>query len=124
MKLIAPLQQGVTLIELIISIVIISIALSGILTVMNLTIRHSADPVIYHQALAIAESCLEDILLKPYAELIPCDALSLPTGYSVSSLISSTTELTSVEAKKITVTVTAPAETKLDLIGYRVNYGY
>lgn len=124
MKARLPLQKGVTLIELIISIVIISIALSGILTVMNLTVNHSADPIIYQQTLAIAEACLEDITLKPYAELTHCNTLSLPNGYSVSSSIISTTDLPAVEAKKITVTITAPADTHLDLIGYRVNYGY
>jgi len=61
-------EAGVTLIELIISMVIISIALTGILTVMNLTVSHSADPVIQHQAVAIAESYLEEILLQSYAD--------------------------------------------------------
>jgi len=124
MQLTSRLQRGVTLIELIISIVIISVALSGILVVMNLTVSHSADPIIYHQSLAVAEACLEDILLKPYAELTDCNTLSLPTGYSVSSVIASPADFSSVMAKKITVTVTAPADTHLDLIGYRVDYGY
>lgn len=61
-------QLGATLIELIITIVIISIALSGILSVVNLTTRHSADPMVQHQAIAIAESYLEEILLLPTAD--------------------------------------------------------
>jgi len=60
-------QLGVTLVELILSMVIISIALTGVLTVMNLTVRHSADPVVNHQAIAIAESHLEEVLLQAYA---------------------------------------------------------
>jgi MSHA pilin protein MshD len=39
-------QRGATLIELIITIVIISVALTGVLSVMNLSTRYSADPVI------------------------------------------------------------------------------
>lgn len=58
-------QHGATLIELIITIVIISVALAGIISVVNITIRHSADPMMQHQAIAIAESYLEEILLLP-----------------------------------------------------------
>ena len=58
------LQRGVSLIELIMFIVIISVALAGILLVMNLVTRHSADPLIRKQALAIAESMLEEIKLQ------------------------------------------------------------
>jgi MSHA pilin protein MshD len=58
-------NRGATLIELIISIVIISTALIGILSVVNLSAQHSADPVVRQQAIAIAESYLEEILLLP-----------------------------------------------------------
>lgn len=59
-------ERGLTLIELILSMVIISVALVGVLSVMNLTVRNSADPLIQHQALAIAEAYLEEILLQAY----------------------------------------------------------
>jgi MSHA pilin protein MshD len=59
-------QQGVTLVELIVSMVIISIALGGVLMVMNFTTSHSADPMIQHQAVAIAEAYMEEILLQGY----------------------------------------------------------
>ena len=58
-------QTGATLIELIITIVIISIALTGILSIVNLTTSHSADPMVQQQSIAIAESYLEEILLLP-----------------------------------------------------------
>jgi len=58
--------QGATLVELIITIVIISVSLTGILSVVNLTTSHSADPMVQHQATAIAESYLEEILLQNY----------------------------------------------------------
>ncbi|MBN2644957.1 MAG: prepilin-type N-terminal cleavage/methylation domain-containing protein [Desulfuromonadaceae bacterium] len=61
-------QRGVTLVELIVSIVIISIALAGVLTVMNYTTGHSADPMIQHQAVAIAEAYLEEIELQAYSD--------------------------------------------------------
>ena len=59
-------QQGVTLIELIVSMVIISISLAGILTVMNFTTSHSADPMIQQQAMVIAEAYMEEITLQRY----------------------------------------------------------
>lgn len=58
-------QSGATLVELILSIVIISTALAGVIGLVNLTVRHSADPIIQHQAIAIAESYLEEITALP-----------------------------------------------------------
>jgi MSHA pilin protein MshD len=58
-------QDGVTLVELLVSIVIVSIAASGVLGVLSMTTAASADPMIRHQAAAIAEAYLEEILLKP-----------------------------------------------------------
>ena len=59
-------QRGASLIELIMFIVIISAALAGILLVMNVTTQNSADPLIHKQALAIAESLLEEIELQDF----------------------------------------------------------
>jgi MSHA pilin protein MshD len=58
-------QRGVTLIELLVSIVVVSIAASGVLGVLSMTTAGSADPMIRHQAAAIAEAYLEEIMLKP-----------------------------------------------------------
>ena len=59
-------HRGFTLIELIIFIVVVSAGLAGILSVLNSVVKSSADPVIHKQGLAIAESLLEEILLKEY----------------------------------------------------------
>lgn len=59
-------QHGVTLVELLVSIVIVAIAASTILGVLSMTAAASADPMIRHQAASIAESYLEEILLKPF----------------------------------------------------------
>jgi len=61
-------QRGVNLIELLISIVIISIACTGVLLVFAQTVRYSADPMVQTQALAIAESYLDEILARPVAD--------------------------------------------------------
>ena len=64
----AAKQTGATLIELILSIVIISTAFAGILGLVNLTVLHSADPLVQHQAIAIAESYLEEITALPVVD--------------------------------------------------------
>ena len=66
LSMIAPhkLQSGTTLIELVFSIIIISISLTGILSVMTQTISHSADPIIQYKAITLAESYLEKTLSK------------------------------------------------------------
>jgi len=66
-------QRGISLIELIMFIVIVSTALAGILAVMNVTTRGSADPLVRKQALAIAESLLEEVELMPFTFCDPDD---------------------------------------------------
>jgi MSHA pilin protein MshD len=61
-------QRGISLIELIIFIVIISVALTGILLVMNNVTAHSADPLIHKQAMALAESLLEEVELQDFKD--------------------------------------------------------
>ena len=59
-------QCGISLVELIMFIVIIGIALTGILAVINQVMRHSADPLIHKQAIAAAESLLEEVELQDF----------------------------------------------------------
>jgi MSHA pilin protein MshD len=61
-------QAGTTLIELVISIVIVSIAVSAVLMVFSMNVGYSADPMIRYQAVAIAEAYLEEISLKAFAD--------------------------------------------------------
>lgn len=65
MKPVWTRQSGVTLIELVISIVVIAIAVGAVLGVLTSATGASADPMIRQQAIAIAQSHLEEILLKP-----------------------------------------------------------
>jgi len=61
-------ELGVTLVELLVSILVVSIAASAVLGVMSMNTARSADPMIRHQATAIAESYIEEILLKPASD--------------------------------------------------------
>lgn len=77
------LQRGISLIELIVFIVIISISLVGILSVMNIVTRSSADPLVHKQALAIAESLLEEVELMPFTYCDPDDASAVTATSAV-----------------------------------------
>lgn len=59
-------QAGVSLVELIMFIVIVSVAVAGILLVMNKVTGRSADILLRKQALAAAESLLEEIELHDF----------------------------------------------------------
>ena len=60
-------QRGFTLMEAILAIVVVGIGLSGLLLALGTVGRHSADPVVHKQMLAIAQELMEEITLKPYA---------------------------------------------------------
>jgi len=58
-------QRGTNLVELVIAIVVLTIAVGGVLLVFAQTVRFSADPMVQQQAIAIAEAYLDEILLQP-----------------------------------------------------------
>jgi len=59
-------MAGVTLVELIVAMVIVSVALAGLVAVYNRTNIASADPLAAQQMLAIAEATMEEVLLKSF----------------------------------------------------------
>ncbi len=58
-------QRGLSLIELVVSIVIISVAVAGVLSVFTLNVRYSADPQRQQQAVELARAYLAEILARP-----------------------------------------------------------
>jgi MSHA pilin protein MshD len=61
-------QRGMTLIEVVISIVIVAIAVGAVLGVLSQNARHSADALVLSQAVSIAEAYIEEITLKPFVD--------------------------------------------------------
>lgn len=59
-------QAAFTLIEIIVTIIVIGVAGTALLSVFTNMIRGSADPVIQQQATTIAEAYLEEIMLRAY----------------------------------------------------------
>jgi MSHA pilin protein MshD len=143
-------QTGFTLIELVISMVIIGIGVAGILQVMTLTTAHSADPMIQHQAVAVAEAYLEEILTKSYADPDGNEAgevrttfddiddyhglgdsppvnqfgvaTGLPAAYTVTVTVLPEANIDTVPARQIDVTVTHTTLGAITITGYRTNY--
>lgn len=76
-------ERGISLIELILFIVIMGVALGGILAVMNRVTNRSVDTLLRKQALAVAESLLEEVELMPFTYCDPDD----PTAASAASPI-------------------------------------
>lgn len=68
------LQRGITLIEQIMFIVIVSVGVIGLVSVMNPAIRASADPMRTKQLVAIAESLLNEVMHQPFTWCDPDDA--------------------------------------------------
>lgn len=145
MSMTSPAQRGFTLIELIIFMVVVSAGLAGILTVMNTVVKSSADPMVRKQAMALADSILEEIVLKAYADP---DGVSgettreamddvadyhgktnalftdLPTdlaAYVIAISVTDDAATLGVSAKKVTVTVSRGSES-VQLTGFRANY--
>lgn len=77
--------RGFSLIEVVIVIAVLTIAIAGVLRIINLTTSNSADPQLRKQALAIAASLLEEIELARFTN---CDPLTdpNPTGATAPSL--------------------------------------
>lgn len=67
-------QRGMTLIELVITIVILGIAAAALFTAMAAITAHSADPMLRQQSLAIAEAYMEEITLQGFPASTACAA--------------------------------------------------
>jgi len=139
--------RGFTLVELVITIVVLGIAVGGVMTAYINIIARSADPVLRVQAAAVAQSYLEEITLRPvtdpdgvegetranYDDVDDYNGLNeAPTDqfgaavpglndYNVQVTVTGAT-LGGVAAQQIVVTVTQPDGVALSLTGYRTNY--
>lgn len=58
-------QNGISFVELIMFIIIVGVAVTGVLLTLSTTAKASADPLLQKQALSVAESLLDEIALRP-----------------------------------------------------------
>lgn len=143
-------QRGFTLPEAILAIVVIGIGLAGLLLAFGTVGRHSADPVLRQQMLAVAQELLEEIQLKPYAAeanaapaacardtyndlmdyqgytstgICAIDGVAIPAlaRFDVSVSVAGGTLAGVAAARRISVTVSHGGES-LSLVGWRTDY--
>jgi MSHA pilin protein MshD len=74
-------EKGATLIELVISIVVVAIAASAVLGLLSGSVGRSADAMVLAQAVSIAEAYLEEISLKPFADPDGADGEALRADF-------------------------------------------
>lgn len=143
----SPRQRGFTLIELIIFIVVVAAGLAGILSVMDSAVKSSADPLVRKQAMALADSILEEILLKNFEDPDPlvssgettrntlddvgdyhgksnalfADLPASLASYSIAIAVVDDAATLGLAVKRVTVTVSRSGES-VSLTGYRANY--
>lgn len=140
-------QTGLTLIELIITIVVLSAGVVGIVLAYAQIITSSADPVRTQQAVAVAESYMEEILgrecdlsqplgasgdrdLWQYVQdyddledspprLLGADDTDAPLPSFTVNVAVAQESLNSVDGCAVTVTVDDGAQVELSLTGFR-----
>jgi MSHA pilin protein MshD len=140
-------QQGVSLLELVVFMVVVAIASSALFASFNYSVMHTVDPLIQVRALELAQAKLDEILALKYDANTPtggipaCDSTGAVacnnskdadmndvddydgitdtpfTGYS-----RSVTVVESSSLKLITVTVAAPNQVSITLAAYRANF--
>jgi MSHA pilin protein MshD len=105
---------GLSLVELIVFIVIVSAAVAGVLGALSLATRSSADPMIQKQALAVAEAVLEEVQLMPFTY---CDPDDPQAATAQSAVVGATgcTAAASVEAIGAEATPPYGPETRLSV---------
>ena len=107
--------RGFTLVELVLFISIVGIAIAGVLGAYVHAARDSADPVVKKQALAIAESLLEEIQQMPFTFCDPDD----PQAATAASAASCTTaEAIGPEAGESRYSSATPFDNVNDYHGY------
>jgi MSHA pilin protein MshD len=113
-------QWGVTLIELVMFIVVVGIAVAGMLLVYTNTVRHSSDPVVRKQMLAVAEAMLEEVALMPFTFCDPDDANAATAGAALVGAGNCTTTVEAIgpEAGEARYTSGSPFDNVNDYSGF------
>jgi len=141
-------HAGFTLLEIITTVVVIAVAATALMSVFSSTVATSADPVLEHQAVAIAEAYMEEILLKDFTigpgitrptfddvrdynslpDTVVRDQFGVAIGalsdYSitVAVVLDSLNGIVAADSLRIDITVSHASIDSVQLSGYRTNY--
>jgi MSHA pilin protein MshD len=118
-------SSGFTLIEMIITIVVISVGLAGVLLTFQTVVKSSADPLVTKQMISIAEAQMESVMLEEFAVIASdatCPTIICPAGYTAPITVTSGVTWEGIaNTKTITVNVSHGTQT-FQLINHRTNY--
>ncbi|MBU0592985.1 MAG: hypothetical protein KKH74_04515 [Gammaproteobacteria bacterium] len=109
-------QSGISLIEVIVFIVVVSVGVVGLMSVLSSSMKHSADPMLRKQALAVAEAVLEEVTLMPFTD---CD----PDGYDPATGTCTQVEAIGKEPFEDRNTVATPLDNVNDYDGFTLAGG-
>lgn len=140
-------QKGFTLLEIIVTLVILSISLGAIINAYSAISRNNSDPVLIQQSVSIAQSYMEEITLLPFndpdgsdgeANRALFDDVDDYNGLTTNGATDNTnTNINGLEAYNVAVVVTSinsgttlqiritvshPAIPDYQLIGIRMDY--
>lgn len=140
-KLPRDYQRGVSLIELIVFMVVISIAFAALMSVYVQSTINNADPLINSRLLEAAQSRLDEVIALKYAEETPTGGV--PACNPCSAIVDGLNDVDDFNGKRdnpypnyervvavtvdgdrklITVTVSAPSGQTAVLSAYRYNF--
>jgi prepilin-type N-terminal cleavage/methylation domain-containing protein len=135
-----PKANGFTLIETIVTLVVISIAAVGVISVFTVGMRSSANPTIFNQAIQLAQGEMERVVadkaligfFAPDLDPLnpPSCSSTMPTGFTCSRIVDFvqpadlTTPVTPTQTEYIraTVTISNAAIGKVSLVSLITNY--
>lgn len=77
-----PGARGFTLVEMVVMIMILGMGLAGIMVAINRATQESAVPFIRKQAIAIAESIMEEVTARDFTNNVATPAVDIAGGVS------------------------------------------
>jgi MSHA pilin protein MshD len=108
-------DRGVTLVELVMFIVIVSAAAAGILMIISVTTQRSADPLLRKQALDVAESLMDEVFMHPMTYCDPDDANLLT---ATASTCATASQASGPQAGESRYSSTTPFDNVIDYNGF------
>ena len=126
--------RGMTLIELVVAITVIGIAAATLVGLLASTSSRSGEALMASQATQIAAAYLDEAFAQPYASITAVSHAGARdhNGVQISGLDAYDVDVAvadianfgpaSIQARRITVTVTDPRGGVTTLVGYRTNH--
>lgn len=142
-------QRGVSLVELVVFLVVVSIASAALMGVYTNSVKNNADPIIKVRALELAQAKLDEILALKYDANTPTGGIPACSGSDPGAVACNNTKdsdmndvddynnvsdipytgytrsvtvTTANNTKLIRVTISAPTNVTLSLVAFRANF--